>query len=61
MEFLRYLFLLRFLLHFSIKALDTIQYFDTYMAVAIQDDLLQMLEVRVVYEGSQIGAVGRRN
>ena len=37
------------------------RYCNTYMAVAIQDDLLQMLEVRVVYEGSQIGAVGRRN
>ena len=31
------------------------------MAVAVQDDLLEVLEVRVVYEGPQIGAVGRRN
>ena len=33
----------------------------THMAMAVQDDLLEVLEVRVVYEGPQIGAVGRRN
>ena len=35
--------------------------FKTHMSVAIQHDLLQVLEVSIVDESPQIGAVGRRN
>ena len=34
---------------------------DTYMTMTIQNNLLEMLQVCIVYEGSEIGAVRRRN
>ena len=34
---------------------------DTYMAMTIQDNLLEMLQVCIVYEGPEIGAVRWRN
>ena len=34
---------------------------NTYMAMTIQDNLLEMLQVCIVYEGPEIGAVRWRN
>ena len=45
----------------SINLFINVKLKDTYMTMTIQDNLLEMLQVRIVNEGSEIGAVRRRN
>ena len=63
-----------FLIHFTIKrkfkqlenvSLFTIWFpildYTTHVSMSIQDDLLEVLQVRIVDESPQIGSVWRRN